>query len=208
MNLLKDEIKHLEEVTALSIDKAGATLTKVVLAASRELDEKIERLTIELHNQRRLTKDDIKELVVFSRKEVEDLIDEKVEVIKQKISSQKRTIQNATIAASSAIAIAVVAFMYQKTLQGDIDVLFVFKVLFLSIGLGYATLAAVKALQRFLSFPRVKRNMVTAAIGYWALVRPKGIYGHVVIFAACILIWIYLSYPEAFSQLLQGIRVW
>jgi hypothetical protein len=58
--------EKLSPMIKSSIDEAGSELSRVVLEASQRVEENIRILSQEIHNQRQLTKDDIKSLINYT----------------------------------------------------------------------------------------------------------------------------------------------
>ncbi|HNF89626.1 MAG TPA: hypothetical protein PLL19_09860, partial [Thiobacillaceae bacterium] len=49
-----------------AVDRAGDRLSQVVDNASQAIDEKLDKISQELHSQRSMTKDDVREMVDYA----------------------------------------------------------------------------------------------------------------------------------------------
>jgi hypothetical protein len=68
-----------------AVDRAGDRLGQVVDNASQAIDEKLDKISQELHSQRSLTKDDMKELVDYAAVQLSGVLDERIAVMRREI---------------------------------------------------------------------------------------------------------------------------
>ncbi len=142
-----------------AVDRAGDRLGQVVDNASQAIDEKLDKISQELHNQRSLTKDDMRELVDYAadklsvvlderiavmRQEITELVQEKTEYFKAEIDAffiqrqrdlareRRRLIINIVLAAGAALGVGAVSLLYKGIPQWDL--LTVFRVVLAALG--------------------------------------------------------------------------
>ncbi len=177
-----------------SIQQVSAELSEVIKEAGAQVDRNIALLSEEIHNQRSITKDDIRELIdysagqigaalderIFSMKhEASSLINEKVELLKAElndaaIASRKTMYANVAIAIGAALVMAFIGLVYKKVSLGELDLLNVFRISLLSCATFTFVLSALKGFQRWRSMKQAKKGVTTVAIGYLGVLRPNG----------------------------------
>lgn len=241
--------ERLEEVSQTAIDRAGeklgvvvktgigeasGELREIVVAAGREVDEKLDKIANEITNQRQFTKSDVKELVDYAaqqfgimidqrvavlRAEITGLVQEKVEYFKHEIDTffirrqqdlareRRRLIANIAIAIGASLVMAVVSFTVHKASSGDVSVFSVFRIAFLSLTAGYAVYLAAKFVGRYLRMAEHRKDLAYLATRYWGVLRPGSIAGHAVIVALLVLVSVVLLFPDAITRWL-GIQAW
>lgn len=177
-----------------SIQQVSAELSEVIKEAGAQVDRNIALLSEEIHNQRSITKDDIRELIDYSaiqigaalderilsiKHEASSLINEKVELLKAElndaaIASRKTMYANVAIAIGAALAMAFIGLVYKKVSLGELDLLNVFRISLLSCATFTFVLSALKGFQRWRSMKQAKKGVTTVAIGYLGVLRPNG----------------------------------
>jgi vacuolar-type H+-ATPase subunit H len=87
MNFAKDSLAQVSEqaidragerlsgVVKEGVSEAGRELREVILHASEEIDAKLDKISLELHNQRQFTKDDVKEMVDYAADRLSTVLD-------------------------------------------------------------------------------------------------------------------------------------
>ena len=198
-----------------SIHQVSNELTEVIRHAGTQIDRNIALLSDEIHSQRSMTKDDIKELIDYSatqigaamdqrilaiKHETSALINEKVDFLKCEledaaVNSRKTMYANVAISIGAAMLMAMIGLLYKKISVGELDILNVFRVSLLSCATFTFVLSILKFIQRWRSMKRVKRGMATVAIGYLGILRPNGATGLFVL-SLCMLAgwaWLYLG---------------
>ena len=223
-------IEHAGEklgvVVKSGIGEASGELREIVVAASREVDEKLDKIATELTNQRQFTKSDVKELVDYAaqqfgvtidqrvavvRAEITGLVHEKVEYFKHEIDTffirrqqdlareRRRLISNIAIAIAASLVMALVSFAVHRGSAGGVNVFSVFRIAFLSLTAGYAVFLAAKFISRYLRMTEHRKDLTYLAARYWGVLRPGSIAGHAVLIALLVLISIVLLFPDAIS---------
>ncbi|MFZ6742100.1 hypothetical protein ACO0LC_02630 [Undibacterium sp. JH2W] len=198
-----------------SIHHISSELTEVIRQAGAQMDRNIALLSDEIHSQRSMTKDDIKELIDYSttqigaaidqrilaiKHETSTLINEKVDLLKCEledaaITSRKSMYANVAISIVAALMMATIGLVYKKISLGEVDMLNVFRVSLLSCATFTFVLSILKFAQRWRSMKRVKKGVATVAISYMGILRPNGATG-LFLLSICLLAawaWLYLG---------------
>ena len=177
-----------------SIQQVSAELSEVIQQAGAQVDRNIALLSEEIHNQRSITKDDIRELIDYSagqigaaldarilsmKHEASSLINEKVELLKAElneaaVASRKTMYANVAISIGAALAMALIGLVYKKVSLGELDLVNVFRISLLSCATFTFVLSALKGFQRWRSMKQAKKGVTTVAIGYLGVLRPNG----------------------------------
>ena len=76
----------LGEVVKIGVSQAGDEMREVVAGASKAIDEKLDKISQELHSQRQFTKDDVRELVDYAGDKLSVVLDQRIEVMRQQIT--------------------------------------------------------------------------------------------------------------------------
>lgn len=199
-NFFKEEIDHI-----------GERLEKAIGKASDEISA-----------QRSLTKSDIEHLIQFAAQQFGQVLDERIEKARHETSElivtkvahlreqlseaaaeQKRVaLRNATVAIGASILVGVFSIYYKKYAHGDIDLLDVFRSLMLAFAAGYFALLCFRGFQRFFQSSSLTRNGVIIGLRYFDVLRPRGAWGHVVLFMAILLLWCLLNFAPQLQKLL------
>jgi hypothetical protein len=201
-----------ERITPLverSIQQVSTELSDVIRLAGAQVDRNIALLSDEIHNQRSMTKDDIKELIDYStaqigaaidqrilaiKHETSCLINEKVEMLKAELDdaaviSRKTMYTNVAISIAAAISMAIIGLIYKKISLGELNLLNVFRVSLLSCATFTFVLSGLKALQRWRSMKLAKKGVATVAIGYFGVLRPNGAIGLFALSLLLLAVW-------------------
>ena len=209
MNLFKEEI-----------DQFGLRCENAVKLAGQQLNDTVTQISAEIHEQRKLTKDDIQGLVDYAALKFGETLDSRIEklrleastLVTQKISQvrtelteaaneQKRVaIRNAAVAVCASLLVGMVSLFYRRYLHGDIDLIDVFRSFMLAMAVGYALWLIFKHVGTYLQASRFKRNAVIAGLGYFNALRPKGAVGQVFILVLIVALWAL----STFSSTIQG----
>lgn len=241
--------ERLEEVSQVAIEHAGEKLglvvktgigeasdelREIVVAAGREVDEKLDKIANEITNQRQFTKSDVKELVDYAaqqfgatidqriavvRTEITGLIQEKVEYFKNEIDTffirrqqdlareRRRLIANIAIAIAASLVMAIVSFTLHRASSGGVSVFSVFRIVFLSLTAGYTVFLAGKFVGRYFRMAEHRKDLAYLVTRYWGVLRPGSIAGHAVLIALLVLVSVVLLFPDAITRWL-GIEGW
>lgn len=234
--------QSLEKVTGNAIDQAGeklgtlvrdgiaqasGELQRVIVDASHEVDEKLDKISEELHHQRHFTKSDIKELVDYATLKLGDTLDKRVHVIKTDLSTlveekvdylkgeidsffirrqedlareRRRLLINVLIAFVASMVMGVLSLMYHRATQGGIDMFSLFRVMFLSLTAGYAIFLTINLVRRYLRTAEHKKDLGYMALKYSGVLSPGSIFGHVLLLAAILFLSVAMLFPEAVLQ--------
>ncbi|MFZ6657086.1 hypothetical protein [Undibacterium sp. TJN19] len=198
-----------------SIHQLSNEVSEVIRQAGEQVDRNIALLSDEIHNQRSMTKDDIKALIDYStaqigaaidqrivaiKHETSTLINEKVDLLKCEledaaVNSRKTMYANVAISIGAAMVMALIGLVYKKISLGEVNLLNVFRVSLLSCATFAFVLSVLKVIQRWRSMKRVKKGVATVAISYLGVLRPNGAAG---LFLLSLLLlagwaWLYLG---------------
>ncbi|MFZ6842864.1 hypothetical protein [Undibacterium sp. RuTC16W] len=180
-----------------SIQQVSTELSQVIQQAGAQIDRNIAVLSDEIHNQRSMTKDDIKALIDYSteqigaaldqrilaiKHETSTLINEKIDMLKCEledaaVTSRKTMYVNVAISISAAIAMAIIGLIYKKISLGELNLLNVFRVTLLSCATFTFVLSVMKGWQRWRGMKQSKKGVATIAISYFGVLRPNGAVG-------------------------------
>lgn len=219
---------RLDGVVKEGIGQARVELREVLLEASREVDEKLDKISGELSSQRHFTKTDVKELVDYAaerlgqtvdervrvmRGEIASLVQEKVEYLKLEVDSffiqrqqdlareRRRLVANILLAVTASLLVAAVSYVYHRAGEGRMDVYGLFRILFISLTGGYAVYLVMNLLLKYFRMTEHKKDMVFLAARYWGVLRPASVLGHLLLLAGIAVIYVLLFFPEWVSSL-------
>lgn len=193
-----------------SIQQVSTELSQVIQQAGAQIDRNIAVLSDEIHNQRSMTKDDIKALIDYSteqigaaldqrilaiKHETSTLINEKIDMLKCEledaaVTSRKTMYVNVAISISAAIAMAIIGLIYKKISLGELNLLNVFRVTLLSCATFTFVLSAMKGWQRWRGMKQSKKGVATIAISYFGVLRPNGAVGLFLLSLALLAGWL------------------
>lgn len=197
-----------------AISQAGQELSQVVVEAGTQVEANIKILSDEIHNQRRLTKEELVGLIDYAAEKLAATVDQRLALAKAEAStlfseklaqikvefedaairSRKTLYINIALSVAAAIAMAVVGIVYRQISLGELDVLAVFRVILLSTAVGTGLFALLKALAHWRTLNRTKKNIATILLGYAGVLRPNGAAGLFLICLLLIGVWFLLTY--------------
>ncbi|MDC6168527.1 hypothetical protein [Paucibacter sp. XJ19-41] len=197
------------------IDHAADKLSEVVKTAAREIGE-----------QRRLTKEDMQDLVRLAAQEFGTTLDQRIEKAKHETSElltyklaeftgklrdaaeiQKKTaVRNASVGVVAAIAVSLVSLLTKKHFGGSLDALDVYRTVMFSIAAGYLAVMVFRVGKKYFSAPDLTRNSVVVGATYLEILRPKGLGMHAAIILVALLGWLALNQFEAVSAFFQQLK--
>ncbi len=219
----------LNVVVQDGIREASGELREAVLSASQEVDQKLDKISAELHSQRQFTKDDVKELVDYAagrlgatvddrvrvmKTEIAALIQDRVEYLKSEVDSffiqrqqdlareRRRLIANILIAVSASIVMGAISLAYHRALLGGMDMYGLFRVVFLSLTGGYGVYLLVRLVIKYRQMTEHKKDLVFLAMKYWGVLRPESVFGHVLLILVLIALYAVLFFPLEVAQLI------
>ncbi len=211
----------LGEVVRIGVRQAGEEMRDVVAGASQAIDEKLEKISQELHSQRSLTKDDVRELVDYAadrlsvvlddriaamRREIAGLVEDKTEYLKREIDNffierqrdlareRRRLLLNIVLATAAALGVGAVSLFY-KGIQ-EWDMLTVFRVVLASLAGGYGVWLAVSLIRGWLRMTEHRKDMVFLAARYWGWLRPTSIFSTLMVLLLLTVLGLALAFPE------------
>jgi hypothetical protein len=210
-----------------AVDKAGDRLGQVVENASQAIDEKLDKISQELHSQRSLTKDDVRELVDYAadrlsvvldqriavmRHEITELVQEKTEYFKAEIDAffiqrqqdlareRRRLLLNIVLAAGAALAVGAVSLFY-KGIQ-EWDLLTVFRVVLAALAGGWGVWLAVSMLRRWRMMSEHRKDLFFLAARYWGWLQPASVFSALVVLAILVILSLALAFPQEAMRLI------
>jgi len=193
---------RLDAVMQAAVQQAGSELQAVVGTASKEIDAKLDKISQELHDQRSLTKDDVRDLVDYAAERMSGVLDQRIAVMKSEISTlvqekteyfkaeiddffirrqrdlareRQRLVINIALAFLASIAVGAVSLFYKGIDQ--IDMLSVFRIVLASLAGGYSVYLVIGMLRYWLSLAEHEKDMVYVAARYWGWLRPASVLG-------------------------------
>lgn len=219
---LKPELAQLESAVGRIVDdklaplvegaikQAGAELGSVVSQASVQLQKNIETLSGEIHNQRRMTGDEINRLIDYAaakmgecidqrvgqiRRETSELLEEKIGVLKSELDdaavrSRKTLYSNLAVSVGAAVGMAVVGLIYKKVSLGQLDVFALFRVLLLAAAVRTGAFSLLKMLGQWRGMNREKKNLSVVLVSYLGVVRPNGAAGYFLLSVILVAGWV------------------
>ncbi len=204
-----------------AVEQAGDKLGQVVDNASKAIDEKLDKISHELHNQRSMTKDDVKEMVDYAadrlsvvlddriaamRREIAGLVDEKTEYFKAEIDDffikrqqdlareRRRLLLNIVLASGAALSVGAVSLFYKGMREWDL--LTVFRVVLASLAGGYGVWLVLSLLRGWLRMTEHRKDMMFLAARYWGWLRPASVFSTLVVMAILALLSLVLMFPN------------
>ena len=225
---------RLSMVVREGVEHAGSELKDVIWRASQEIDVKLDKISEELHAQRQFTKDDVRELVdyagerlgklmderiVRAKSEFSQLVQEKVEYLKQEIDAffierqrdlareRRRLFINVAIAILASLSLGFVSWAYHQYLGGGIDLFAIFRILFASLAGGYGAYLAVKLARRWLSMSEHKKDTLFLVSRYWGFLRPESVFTTLILVCLMLILVGFLLFPEQIVRLTGNERL-
>ncbi len=225
---------RLSLVVREGVEHAGSELKDVIWRASQEIDVKLDKISEELHAQRQFTKDDVRELVdyagerlgtlmderiVRAKSELSELVQEKVEYLKQEIDTffierqrdlareRRRLFINVAIAILASLSLGFVSWAYHQYVGGGIDLFAIFRIVFASLAGGYGAYLAVKLARRWLAMSEHKKDTLFLVSRYWGFLRPESVFSTVVLVCLMLVLVGFLLFPEQIARLTGNERL-
>ncbi|HRH80283.1 MAG TPA: hypothetical protein PLW81_04495 [Thiobacillaceae bacterium] len=221
--------ERLSEAMREGVKAAGAELREVVQGTSTEIDAKLDKISLELHEQRQFTKDDVRELVDYAaerlssvlderiavmRREITDLVKEKTEYFKAEIDDffikrqqdlareRRRMVINIALAFAASVAVGVVSFFYKGLAEGQVDMMTVFRIVLASLGGGYGVWLAVSLIRHWLKMEEHRKDALFLAARYWGWLRPTSVFSNLVLLLLVLALSLALIFPAEAVRLL------
>lgn len=206
----------LQPIIRESIQEAESAISRVISESSKQLDIKIDKIADEIHNQRKITKQDIEELIDYASNKFADVVDERVNNLRHQVSelvdsktqfikielenaalrSRKQLWMNASVAIGTSILIAIVAVFYKRLGNNEIDLFTIFRIIFMSMTVGSLALLILKLWRRYANLNIASKTMIQVLSGYAGMLRPNGAVGLFAFTIALALVWVLLVFYE------------
>jgi hypothetical protein len=210
-----------------AVDRAGDRLGQVVDNASQAIDQKLDKISLELHSQRQFTKDDVRELVDYAAEQLSGVLDQRIAVMRREITSlvvertedfkneidsffikrqqdlareRRRLIINIALAAGTALSVGAVSLFYKGVREWDL--LTVFRVVLASLSGGYGVWLVVSMVRGWLRMTEHKKDMVFLAARYWGWLRPGSVFSTLLMLAILGLLSLALMFPHEVLRLI------
>jgi hypothetical protein len=222
--------ERLSGVVREGVKDAGEELKDVIAGASREIDTKLDKISVELHNQRQFTKEDVKELVDYAAERLSAVLDDRIQVMKHEISDlvqekteyfktevdtffierqrdlareRRRLFINIALAFVASLAVGAVSLFY-KGLENDggLDMLTTFRIVLASLAGGYGVYLAASLMHRWLAMEEHRKDALFLAARYWGWLRPGSLASTFILLLILIAVSGLLLFPEALVQAL------
>ncbi|MFZ5483771.1 MAG: hypothetical protein ACOZB0_06025 [Pseudomonadota bacterium] len=222
--------ERLSGVVQEGVRAAGQELKEVVAGASREIDAKLDKISVELHNQRQFTKDDVKELVDYAADKLSGVLDDRIQVMKREISllveekteyfktevdeffiqrqqdlarERRRMVMNIGLAFIASLAVGGVSLFYRGIGEGPVDMMTVFRIVLASLAGGYVVYLAASLLNRWLALSEHRKDALFLAARYWGWLRPGSLFSTFLMLILVLLFSVILLFPEEAVRLLR-----
>jgi len=222
--------ERLSNVVQEGVHSAGQELKEVIAGASKEIDAKLDKISIELHNQRQFTKDDVKELVDYAadklsavlddriqvmKREISELVEEKTEYFKIEVDSffiqrqqdlareRRRMVVNIGLAFVASLAVGGVSLFYRGLDKGPVDMMTVFRIVLASLAGGYVVYLAASLLNRWLAMSEHRKDALFLAARYWGWLRPGSMFGAFLMLMLLLMFSMILLFPDDAIRLLH-----
>jgi hypothetical protein len=210
-----------------AVERAGERMGQVVDNASQQIDQKLDKISLELHSQRQFTKDDVRELVDYAAVQLSDVLDQRIAVMRQEITAlveekteyfkseiddffikrqqdlareRRRLMLNIVLAAGAALSVGAVSLFYKGVREWDL--LTVFRVVLASLAGGYSVWLVASLMRDWLRMTEHKKDMVFLAARYWGWLRPASIFSTLIVLAILGLLSLALMFPQEAMQLI------
>jgi len=221
---------RLSGVLQDGIRAAGSELKEVVADTSAEIDVKLDKISNELHNQRQFTKDDVKELVDYAGERLSGVLDDRIRIMKQEISTlveekaeyfksevdsffiqrqqdlareRSRLVMNIVLAFIASLAVGGVSLFYRGMDKGPVDMFTVFRIVLASLAGGYVVYLGSTLLNRWLAMSEHRKDALFPAARYWGWLRPGSLFAAFLMLVALLLFSVVMLFPEEAVRLLH-----
>ena len=218
----------LNNVVREGIAEASGELREIVTNASQDIDAKLDKISLELHEQRQFTKADVKELVDYAtdklgatmdarvlvlKQEITNLVQDKVEYFKLEVDGffvkrqqdiareRRRLVVNILLAVGASFLMGGVSLMYHRYSAGTVDLFGIFRIVFISLAAGYLVYMFVSMLRRYRQMSEHRKDVMFLAMRYWGFLRPGSLIGHSLLLLLLILLYGLIFYPEQVAHL-------
>ena len=209
----------------------GSELRDVVVTTSQEIDAKLDKISVELHNQRQFTKDDVREMVDYAaerfstaldqrmavaKQEISSLVQEKVEYFKVEVDSffiqrqkdlareRQRLLWNIVIAVLASVSVGVVSWFYQHVARGELDLFGIFRIVMASLTGGYVVYLLIKLVLRWRRMAEHRKDVMFLAMRYWGVLRPESVFMNVLLLVVLAIFLEFILFPDSLMKMPGG----
>jgi hypothetical protein len=223
--------ERLSDVVTTGISHAAQELRDVIQDAGQEIDLRLDKISLELHNQRSLTKDDMQELIDYAARTISTLVDERIRVARQEFSSlvlekveylksevdaffirrqedlareRRRLALNVVLAMSASLVVGLVSVVYHRYAQAPLDLFGLFRILLASLTGGYGVYLLVNFIRHYRRLKEHRKDAVFLAMRYWGVLRPESLFSAIVIFLVLGAISVTLMLPQKVAEWLNA----
>jgi len=221
---------RLTQALEEGVRSAGAELKDVVAGTSSVIDAKLDKISIELHNQRQFTKDDIHGLVDYAaarlstvlddrilvmKREISELVEEKTEYFKTEIDGffiqrqqdlareRRRLVMNIVLAFIASLSVGGVSLFYRSLGSGPVDMMTVFRIVLASLAGGYVVYLGSSMLNRWMAMSEHRKDALFLAARYWGWLRPGSLFLTFLVLVAMLFFALAMLFPQETVNLLH-----
>ena len=225
---IEEAANKLSVVVRDGIADAGGEMREIITGASQDIDAKLDKISLELHDQRQFTKSDVKELVDYAadklgatidarvlvmKQEITNLVQDKVEYFKSEVDTffvkrqqdiareRRRLLMNILIAVGASFLMGGVSLMYQRYSAGTVNLFGIFRIVFVSLAAGYLVYMGIAMLRRYRQMSEHRKDVMFLAMKYWGFLRPESLFGHLLLLILLVVLYGLFFYPELFVKL-------
>jgi hypothetical protein len=222
--------ERLSGVVQDGVRVAGQELKDVIAGASREIDAKLDKISVELHNQRQFTKDDVKELVDYAadrlsvvldtriqlmKSEISDLVEEKTEYFKAEVDAffvqrqhdlareRRRMVVNIGLAFVASVGVGAVSLFFRAQDGGPLEPITIFRVVLAALTGGYGVYLFANIATRWLRLSEHRKDAVFLAMRYWGVLHPESVFWSVLLLLGMAVVSYLLFVPDLAVAWLQ-----
>lgn len=215
--------ERLSDVVQEGVRAAGDELKAVIADASEEIDAKLEKISVELHNQRQFTKDDVRELVDYAadklsgvlddriqvmKREISDLVEEKTEYFKTEVDAffiqrqqdlareRRRMVANIGLAFTASVAVGVVSLFFRSQQGGPLDPVTIFRVALAALTGGYGVYLFANLATHWLRLSEHRKDAVFLAMRYWGVLHPESVFWSLILLIGMAVVSYLLFMPD------------
>lgn len=226
--------ERLSGVVQDGVRAAGGELKEVIADASREIDAKLDKISVELHNQRQFTKDDVKELVDYAadrlsgvlddriqlmKREISELVEEKTEYFKTEVDAffiqrqqdlareRRRMVVNIGLAFLASVAVGGVSLFFRSQEGGPLEPVTVFRVVLAALTGGYGVYLFATLATRWLRLSEHRKDAVFLAMRYWGVLHPESVLWSFLLLMVMAVVSYLLFVPDLALALLHQLLV-
>ena len=190
------------------------------------LEKAIDKAADELHQQRRLTKTDLEELIVFASKQFAEVLDQRIdkakheagELISLKLAEfkselgeaaekqKKTTLHNVTVGVCGAVIVSMISIVAHQGESSGVHAIDVYRTIMAAIAGGYFAAALYRFVRFLVATPSLTKNSVIAGASYLEVLKPASLGPHLIVFVTALLGWAVLNETDFIISLLSHFK--